>query len=174
MRLYIVPFTLLITTVLADDASIIAAIGKISSSTAKLNNTVTDFSAGLLGLADVVPLLIDSTNLLHDINSGTRVASSSANLTILETLGVASATTSLVKDVQNVLMTIVNAKPKFDKLVIVSPVVLINLKQQKAATDKFSKAVISKVPVELKEVAKNLVAPIDTAFKAAIEEYSPF
>lgn len=75
---------------------------------------------------------------------------------------------------QTVLVTLVNAKPKFDKLVIVSPVVLINLKLQKAATDKFSAAVISKVPVDLKETAEGLVAPIDIAFEAALEEYSPF
>ncbi|RDL31831.1 Uncharacterized protein BP5553_09233 [Venustampulla echinocandica] len=174
MRLQILGLTLLTTTVLADGASILAAMSKISSSTAKLNNTVTDFSAGLLGLADVVPLLIDSTNLLHDINSGTKVASSSANLTVPETIQVASATSSLVADVQTVLTSIVNAKPKFDKLVLVSPVVLVNLKEQKRATDKFSAAVVSKLPAAFVEVAKGLVAPIDTAFDAAIAEYKPF
>jgi hypothetical protein len=145
MHLSILSVSLLLTTVLADGASILAAMAKISASTAKLNNTVADFPAGIAGLADVVPLLIDSTTLLHDINSGTKVAQQSANLTNAEVLGVAGATQALVTSVQSVLNTLVAAKPKFDKLLIVSPVVLINLKEEKSATDKFSAAVISKL-----------------------------
>lgn len=132
------------------------------------------FSSGLAGLAGVIPLLIDSTSLLEDINSGTKIASSSANLTVSETLKIASATIALVTDVQSLLKTIVNAKPKFDALLLVSPVVLINLKQQKSATDQFSAAVVGKVPVMFQDFAKGLVAPIDTAFDAAIEKYKTF
>jgi len=174
MRLHILPLTLLATTVLADGASILAAISKISTSTTKLNSTVADFSSGLAGLADVIPLLIDSTALLEDIKSGTNVASSSANLTFGETIQIASATSALVTNVQSTLKTIVNAKPKFDALVLVSPVVLINLKQQKSATDQFSTAVISKVPAAFADFARSLVAPIDTAFNAAIGKYKQF
>ena len=175
MRLQLAYFLLLsVTTVQADGQAIVEAIQKISASSAKLNNTVVNFQAGLLGLGDSIHLLIDSSNLLKEIKSGTEVAEESAPLDFLETLSVAGATQALVTDVQIVLTSTVNAKPKFDKLLIVSPTVLVNLKMQRKASAAFSEAVIGKVPVELQETARNLVGPIDVAFEAAIAEYNPF
>ncbi|OBT42486.1 hypothetical protein VE00_07923 [Pseudogymnoascus sp. WSF 3629] len=174
MRFSVLPVALLATTVLADGASIIAAMTKISDATAKLNSTVANFADGLIGLAETVPLLIESTTLLTDINDGTKVASSSANLTLVETIAVAGATSNLVRGVQSSLQTIVDTKSKFDRLVVISPVILINLEKQKAATNKFSAAVISKVPEPFQGVAQGLVAPVDVAFDSAIAKYKKF
>ena len=174
MRFSVLPVVLLATTVLADGAAIIAAMTTISDATIKLNTTVADFAGGLIGLAETVPLLIESTTLLKDINDGTKVASSSANLTLAETIAVAGATSDLVKVVQSSLQTIIDTKPKFDHLLVISPVILINLEQQKSATDKFSAAVISKVPEALQIVAQGLIAPVDTAFDNAIAQYKKF
>jgi hypothetical protein len=54
---------------------------------------------------------------------------------------------------------------------IVSPVILLNLKLEKDATDKFAAAVISKVPTALQATAQGLITPIDNAFASAIAVY---
>ena len=64
------------------------------------------------------------------------------------------------------------AKAKFTADLLISPIILLNLKEEKAATDKFSAAVISKVPTAYQGLAANIVAPIDTAFNAAIADYT--
>ncbi|KFZ25293.1 hypothetical protein V502_00231 [Pseudogymnoascus sp. VKM F-4520 (FW-2644)] len=160
MRFSVLLVALLATTVLADGASIIAAMTKISDATAKLNSTVASFAGGLIVLAETVPLLIKSTTLLTYINDGTNIASSSANLTLVETIAVAGATSNLAKGVQSSLQIIVDTKTKskFDHLLVISPVILINLEKQKAATNKFSAAVVSKVPEPFQGVAQSLVA----------------
>jgi len=171
MRLSILTLALLSSTVLADGASILAAMSKVANATVALNETVTNFPSGLAGLADVLPLLVGSITLLSDINQGISVAQASANLTLTETVEVASATTSLVSGVQSTLLNIENSKPKFDALLLVSPVLLLNLKLEKEATDKFSAAIISKLPAAFASLAESLTAPIDTAFDAAIADY---
>ena len=55
---------------------------------------------------------------------------------------------------------------------MVSPVILLNLKEEKEATDRFGAAVVEKVPVDLQATAQALLAPIDDAFEAAIAAYS--
>ncbi|RDW87752.1 hypothetical protein BP5796_03446 [Coleophoma crateriformis] len=173
MLINLVPLTLLITAVLASGDAIAAAMGKIANSTMALNKTVGTFPSGVLAaVSDALPLLSDSATLLADINSGTQIAKASANLTIPEAFQIASATSSLATTVQQTLATVENAKKKFDSLVFISPVILLNLKMEKDATDKFSAAVVSKVPDALQGTAKSLIAPIDTAFDSAISFYT--
>lgn len=117
-----------------------------------------------------MPILIDSTNLLDTIESGTKVARASANLTLDETLQIASATQSLVTIVQETLSTIISAKPKFNAI-LAGGLILLNLKEEKSETDKFSAAIIEKIPTAFQGLAQNIVAPIDTAFNEAIAEY---
>lgn len=83
MLLKLFPLALLASTVLADGAAIIAAIYKISNDTVELQDTVGGWGGDLLG---VLPIVAVSTKLLEDINSGTQVAESSANLTLAETI----------------------------------------------------------------------------------------
>jgi len=134
----ILPLPLLATQVLADGAAIIAAISAVSNSTLALKKTVTNFPSNPFDdLFDIPCLLVDSATLLTDINDGTKVADASANLTLAETISVASATISLASVVESTLKTIVAAKPKFDALLIVSPVLLVNLLLEQKATDAF-------------------------------------
>ncbi|KFY25827.1 hypothetical protein V493_04427 [Pseudogymnoascus sp. VKM F-4281 (FW-2241)] len=174
MRFSILPIALLASTVVADGAAILAAMNKISASTTKLNGTIADFHGGLIGLAETIPILIQSTTLLNDIKEGTETAEESNQLTVDETIKVSGATTELVKGVQTSLQTIVDTKPEFDELLVISPVILLNLQQQKSATAKFSKAVISKLPEEFRGIAEGIVAPIDVAFDSAIAAYKKF
>ncbi|KFY87240.1 hypothetical protein V500_07043 [Pseudogymnoascus sp. VKM F-4518 (FW-2643)] len=174
MRFSILPIALLASTVVADGAAILAAMTKISAATSKLNGTIADFHGGLIGLGETIPILIQSTTLLNDIKEGTKTADASAELTVDETIQVAGATSNLVAGVQSSLKTIVATKPEFDELLVISPVILINLEQQKSATDKFSKAVVAKLPEQFRSIAEGLIAPIDVAFDEAIATYKKF
>lgn len=113
----------LASNVIADGASIVAALDKISDATAQLNNSVISWDGSLLG---TLPIIADSTALLADINSATKTAEQSANLTDLEALGVGLATLSLASDVNTTLATIEAAKPKFQRLLL-APLILLNL-----------------------------------------------
>jgi len=171
MRFSILPVALLATTVVADGASILAAMTKISAATTKLNGTIADFHGGLIGLGETIPILVESTQLLNDIKAGTKTADASAELTVDETIQVSGATSDLVKNVQTSLQTIVDTKHLFDQLLVISPVVLLNLEQEKSATDKFTKAVIAKLPEQFRSIAQGLTAPVDVAFDNAIATY---
>lgn len=158
-------------TVCADGASIVAAINKVTDDTANLNNTVLAWQGDLLGL---IPIVSDSQTLLNDINAGTKTAQASSNLTVLESIGVYTATLALSSAVNQTLITIEETKPKFDDLLLVSPVILANLKEEKQASDQFSAAIISKVPTDLQPIANNVVAGIDAEFDQAIAIYQQF
>ncbi|KAK1707098.1 uncharacterized protein CLUP02_04751 [Colletotrichum lupini] len=156
------------TSVLADGAAIVAAMDEIAAQNTELGDTVSSWDGGLFG---TLPIIIDSTKLLIKINEATKVAEDSEPLSALEAIGVAQATQKLSSGVQTTLTAVVDAKPKFDKLLL-SPVILLNLKSEQSATDKFSAAVIEKVPEALQAFAKTLIEPIDTAFNNAIAAYS--
>ncbi|TVY84192.1 Cell wall mannoprotein, partial [Lachnellula suecica] len=168
MRFNILPVAFLATTVLADGASIAAAIAAIQNATTALGTTVASFPAGLLGLTEVLPLLVDSTKLLLVINTGTQTASSSANLTDAEAIGIVAPTQALASAVNSTLTSVIAAKAKFDPLVIISPTILLNLELEKSASDKFGTAVVGKVPAALQAIAESLLVPIDDAFTEAI------
>jgi hypothetical protein len=172
MHISLLPISLLVARALADGAAIVAAMTTVGNATVKLNNTVSSFPDNpLLDLLDIGGLLTDSISLLNDINAATHIAKASANLTILEAISIAQSTISLASMVESTLTNIVNSKPKFDKLIVVSPVILLNLKSEKSATDDFGAAVVAKVPPVLKATAQNLLAPIDDAFNSAIAAY---
>jgi hypothetical protein len=172
MHISLLPISLLVARALADGAAIVAAMTTVGNATVKLNNTVSSFPDNpLLDLLDIGGLLTDSISLLNDINAATHIAKVSANLTILEAISIAQSTISLASMVESTLTNIVNSKPKFDKLIVVSPVILLNLKSEKSATDDFGAAVVAKVPPVLKATAQNLLAPIDDAFNSAIAAY---
>jgi hypothetical protein len=163
-------FLPIISLALVDGASIAAAMQKITADSTALNETVASFNGNLLTVLDI---LGKSTELLLAINDGTRTAQSSANLTDLDVLGIVGPTQTLVTTVNQTLTTIINKKPIFEKELL-SLAILLNLKTEKAASDKFSDAVVEKVPTALQDTARTLVAPIDDAFEEAIAEYSSF
>ncbi|KAF4927488.1 Cell wall mannoprotein 1 [Colletotrichum viniferum] len=156
------------TSVIADGAAIVAAMDEIATQNTELGDTVASWDGGLFG---TLPIIIDSTKLLIKINEATKVAEDSEPLNAIEAITVAQSTQKLAGGVETTLGNVVNAKPKFDKLLL-SPIILLNLRQEKSATDKFSAAVVEKVPEALQGAAKTLVAQIETAFNNAIDTYS--
>jgi hypothetical protein len=73
--------------------------------------------------------------------------------------------------VQSALSVVIAAKDKFAKLLL-APVIKIDLELEKAATDKFSAAIITKVPTAFQALAQSLTAPVDVAFGYAIGNYT--
>lgn len=156
---------------LVSAATILENIKKVDSSVGALGDTVVAYKGGLLG---AVPILEKSVNLLIDINKGTKDTENSAPLTLDEAFGVASATIDLVATVNSTLQAVIDRKPDFDKLLVISPIILGNLELQKSATDKFSAAIVEKVPVEAQPIAEELIAEIEASFEAALDAYKLF
>jgi hypothetical protein len=154
---------------LADSAAIVAALTTVDESTTKLGNAVSNWKGDILG---TLPIVAESTALLIHVKKGTKTAEDSEALDFMATLDVAVATNDLVKSVNATMTALIGAKGKFDKL-LMSPLIFVNLELQKGATTKMSEAIISKVPVELQELAGSLVAPIDASFELAIDAFHP-
>ncbi|RFU76605.1 antigenic cell wall galactomanno [Trichoderma arundinaceum] len=174
MKFHILPLFTLLTSVLAADADpnpILTALNTITTDTVNLNNTVASFNGNPLTLLQIT---VQSAKLLADINSGTKAANAAANLTFDQTLAVASATLNLATDVNQTITSIIDAKPKFDKLIVVDPVILLNLKLERDATKEFSAAVIAKVPEALQSVAQTLTQGIDDSFAEGLAAYELF
>ncbi|KAK1995670.1 hypothetical protein LX36DRAFT_612112, partial [Colletotrichum falcatum] len=155
-------------SVLADGAAIVAVMDEVAAQNTELGDAVASWSGGLFG---TLPIIVQSTKLLVKIKEATDVARNSAPLNAIEAITVAQSTQALAGGVETTLGNVVDAKPKFDKLLL-SPIILLNLKQEKSATDKFSVAVVEKVPEALKGAAGTLVRRIETAFDDAITTYS--
>ncbi|UKZ66447.1 uncharacterized protein TrAtP1_007621 [Trichoderma atroviride] len=164
---------LLLPSALAQTAPnpILTALGTITSDTTSLNTTVANFDGDPLAL---IKITVQSAQLLSDINKGTDTANKAANLTLDQTLAIATATLALATDVNQTITTIINTKPKFDKLLVVDPVILLNLKLEQDATRKFSAAVVAKVPEALQSVAQGLTQGIDDSFSEGIAAYEQF
>ena len=155
------------TPVFADGAAIVESLGTLSASSAELNNTVAGWSGGLF---DALPIVTQSVGLLKDTKDAAGVAEESEPMTLEEAVALASAMQGLTTDIKNTLTTIEETKPKFDKL-LMSPIILADLKLQKKETDKLSVAVVEKVPEELQEIAQGMVDQVAELFDKAIDAY---
>ncbi|KAK4145960.1 hydrophobic surface binding protein A-domain-containing protein [Dichotomopilus funicola] len=151
----------------ADSPTIVDALTSVNQTTVKFGNVIVNWNGGLLG---TVPVLAESTALLVTVKKGTSIAEHSEPLDNDGALAVAGTTQSLVASVNTTLTTLIEARPKFDKLLL-TPIIVLNLKIQRDATADLSEAIIAKVPEALQAIAKNLVAPIDQSFATAIDAY---
>jgi hypothetical protein len=161
----------LATSVVADAASITAAIDLVSTDNLKLNTTLTSFDGS--DPLTVITITAESLALLNSLDSATHIAKTSANLTIPDAIGLSQVIIGLSGDVTSTLANIQAKKPIFAAYLI-QPAILLNLQLEKAASDKFADAVVEKVPAALLAIAKSLTVPIDDAFAAAISDYETF
>ncbi|KAG6021299.1 hypothetical protein E4U40_005379 [Claviceps sp. LM458 group G5] len=155
-----------------DDKAMTAALTTIQSKTTALGTTVSTWK-GLL--PDALPITTTSANLLTQIKHTTTTAeATSTSFSFSDALAVAVATGRLSAVVQTTLRIIIDNKPRFDKLLILSPVVLLNLEGLRRATAELSAAVVRRLPGDLGRVAGALVRGIDEAFGEAIDVYRMF
>lgn len=168
MQLRLLLLSLLPSILATDPNPILTALNTIATDTTTLNTTVASWNGNALALLEIT---LQSAKLLAAINAGTKTASRAANLTLAQTLDVATATIALATDVNQTVTTIVAAKPKFDRLVVVDPVILLNLKLEQDASREFSAAVVAKVPADLQAIAQGLTQGIDDSFSEGLAVY---
>ncbi|KAH0491114.1 hypothetical protein TgHK011_002557 [Trichoderma gracile] len=162
--------TLLLTTAQSTTGEnpILDAITSIITHTTTLNTTISTWTSSPLTLLTITA---QSGTLLTSIYAGTHAASRAANLTLDQTLAVASATITLAADVNQTITSIIAAKGKFDELIVADPVVLLNLKLERDAAREFGEKVVEKVPGDLQGVAEGLVKEIDDSFAEGLAAY---
>ncbi|KAK7740450.1 hypothetical protein SLS53_005291 [Cytospora paraplurivora] len=154
-------------SVLADGISINGAITAIQNATSVLSNTVAAWNGDILG---AVPIITQSTSLLKFIDDGIAIAKASAILSETEAVSVGIATTTLATTINALLVVVVDAKAKFDR-VLLTPVILLNLEQEKSATSLFSSAVVGKLSEGSVATGQQLFSQITAAFGSAIGSY---
>ena len=151
-------------------ATILENVQKVETSTGALGDSVRQWKGNFLG---TLPIIKDSAALLIDIKSGAKDAKDSPPLTLDEAFDVAGATIDLTNTVNSTLQSVIERKPDFDKLLL-SPIILGNLELQRSATEKFSAAIVEKVPTEAQPIAEDLIADIDASFQRALDAYDLF
>ncbi|KYK56084.1 hypothetical protein DCS_08050 [Drechmeria coniospora] len=161
-------FALAAATVRADGQSIVGAINEIKSDAKSLGDQVTAYRGGILG---VIPIAVDSLRLFASLHAGTSTADDSAPLSQAEAITLASSVQGLAGTVNATLEAIIAAKPRFDKLLVVNPIVFLNLRQQSRAAKDFGASVTAKVPAEMQQISAALVKPIDDGFAKALDVY---
>ncbi|KAK2595114.1 hypothetical protein QQS21_007140 [Conoideocrella luteorostrata] len=152
----------------ADVTSINNALITITKDLVALNNTLASFKGDLFA---AIPILGASNKLQTSIKAGTDAAKKSNPLSFDDTLIIAESTADLAEDSTQTIDTLIAAKPKFDKLFIVTPITLGLTKDLRAATANLSAAIIEKVPADLQPVSKALVQGIDDDFARAVKAY---
>lgn len=151
---------------LADGAAILGAMKEVVAETKELEDTVASYNGRITVLFKV---LSKNRHLLKILKRGVIAANQSAPLEGLDALAVAKESEVLVEAAKSSLSTIVRKKRRFKGFL--RHRTLHILKKQRAASRKFSDAIIEKVPEELREVAKLMSAPVDVAFNDAIAAY---
>ncbi|KAH6608516.1 cell wall mannoprotein 1 [Trichoderma cornu-damae] len=170
MKFRLLPLFTLLASVLADadPNPILTALNTIATDTVGLNKTVSSFGGSPLTLLQIT---VESAKLLADIKAGTGTANAAANLTLGQTIEIATATLGLATDVNQTIASIIAAKPSFDKLLVVDPVILLNLKLEQDAARDFGAAVVAKVPEALQAIAQSLTQRIDDSFAEGLAAY---
>ncbi|OAA42529.1 antigenic cell wall galactomannoprotein [Beauveria brongniartii RCEF 3172] len=166
MQIKLLTLAALATTAVAD---IKGCLETIAASTVQLDKSVTSYQGGLLGL---VPITTDALCLLNDINQCTSTARASAPLDYEAALDIAGATGTLADNVNTVIDDLVRAKPKFDRLLIVTPIIKVTVEQEREATKELCKQILAKIPKELADIAAILIKQIDDKFAEGIKAFS--
>ncbi|GAB0137076.1 hypothetical protein EsDP_00005359 [Epichloe bromicola] len=159
----------LASTALADVKTISDSLKTITKDLVALDGTINKFDGQIFS---ALPIIGASSKLEGSLKSGAATANESTPLSYDDTLVIANLVGVLAGDAKKTVDDLIAQKPKFDKLFIVSPIVLSTSKKLRAATANFSEAVIGKVPPELKAVGGNLVKGIDDDFARAVKAYS--
>jgi len=166
----VAPLALLAGSAVATTESIVQGVTVVDLSTLKLKNYIDTWTGNLLG---ALPIVAESTSLLANINRGEKAAKASEEVDIYGALAIAEITTKLQGSVNGTMRSLIDAKPKFKKLGQ-GPIILLNLKLQKSATEDMSAAIVEKVPDYLRELAAGLTEPILADFDLALDEFALF
>lgn len=167
LRTVVAPLALA-ATVLADAAALNEAIKTIDKNVNNLNTVLANFPGDIFS---TIPILFATTTLDSSIKKAATIAKDVEPLTFDETLALADVTGNVARSAKTCIDTLISVKPKFDKLVIVSPITLGLVKGLRTSTKSLTDIVLTKVPEDLKDVATQLIAEIDAQYVRAIEAF---
>lgn len=156
-------------TVLADGAAINNALKTVDTDIKALTSSLKGFSGNIFA---TLPILGATTKLNKSIKSATGITNDSGPLTSDETLALADTTNIIITDTKASIDAVIEVKPQFDKLYIVSPITAGLMKQLKTSTGELGDAIIAKVPQDFKEVATELIGEINKQFDRGLEAYA--
>lgn len=166
-------------TVLGAPASgasdILGSIKTINTQVDTLNTTVGEFAdnSGVTGTA--LKIQGEASDLLNDINDGTKVADKASSLSSDDQNQLLSATEDLSTNVFSLLDALVGKKAVFQKAVLggsADGLVEKDLQDMKNATDSFGQAIIKKLTGSVKEKGPDILKKIDEHFSTAIKDFS--
>ncbi|RMZ87258.1 hypothetical protein DV736_g5516, partial [Chaetothyriales sp. CBS 134916] len=159
-----------------DETSINNTITVLSNKLITLNDTVTDFTPGLLGTFTALTIAAQAEDIKNTIDHGTWVIEQSEQLNQADSLAIAGVVVGLATNVYSVLDNIVSKKWAFDEAIlgILSASFLVKdlLESLRSSTQNFGDALIPKLDASLQGVAPVVVDNIDAAFAKAIAAYS--
>ncbi|ATY65847.1 Cell wall galactomanno [Cordyceps militaris] len=158
----------LAATVLADGAAINAALKTVDGSINSLTATLNSFSGDIFG---AIPVLFSSMSLKSNIDKGTKVANASQPLTSDDSLALADTVNTIIADASKSIDAFIAVKPKFDKLLIVTPIASGQIKGLRTSTVALGNAIIAKVPADFTDVATQLVSQILAQFDRGVAAY---
>ena len=150
-----------------DVQTILTAINNVNSEVSQLDAGIEayDGSAGATSSLDAT-----AASLLSTINTGTTNVQGTSSISDTDGLQVASATETLITNVNNTINDLIAKKPTFDAAGQ-SSTVLTDLQQENSASTAFGNAVVSKVPADETSIAQSLTAEISASFQRGITAY---
>lgn len=155
-------------TVFADGAAINDGLKTVDADIKALTASLTGFSGDLFA---AIPVLGATLTLKAAIDKTTKTANSSEPLSSDDTVGLADTVGTIITDATASIDAFIAVKPKFDKLLIVTPIATGQVKGLKTSTAALGDAIIAKVPADFKDVATQLVGQINAQFDRGLAAY---
>ncbi|RHZ56403.1 cell wall mannoprotein 1 family protein [Aspergillus thermomutatus] len=152
-------------TLVARDAPAVGVISDISAQTSALASAVSSYNGG-----DPSAVQSASDKLVSTINSGVDTVKSGADLSTADALALTSPVQDLTKQVQGVVNDLISKKDQF-VAAGAGGAVYKSLQEQYTAADNLAKAISSKVPSSLSDIAAQLSAGITAAIQKGIDAY---
>ncbi|KAF7161026.1 hypothetical protein CNMCM5623_006703 [Aspergillus felis] len=140
-------------------------ISSIQAQTSALASAVSSYNGG-----DPSAVKSAADKLVSTINSGVDSVKSGADLSTADALALTSPVQDLTKQVQGVVNDLISKKDKFVAAGAGSTVYQ-QLQSQYTAADNLAKAISSKVPSSLSDIASQLSAGITAAIQKGVDAY---
>lgn len=159
---------LLTYAVSADVCSVKNALLDMEHSLVTLRQGLLDWDGQL---QTAIPLLENDMKLQDCIKAATDVAKKTEPLSVDDTLEIAPIAVNLTDESKATVDTLIDIKPKLDKIMVGSTITLENFKSIRGEVVDFGKALIPKIAAETRDVAKTLIQSVDDNLARGIKAF---
>ncbi|OJJ35993.1 hypothetical protein ASPWEDRAFT_93762, partial [Aspergillus wentii DTO 134E9] len=153
------------TPVERDLSTITGVLSGISDKVSALDSAIEAYKGG-----SVDPVQSASDNLVDAINSGTTKVKATDDLSAGDALGLTGPVSDLKDKIQTVIQHLTAKKSDIVKAKA-GALTYNDLQDQKAAAQKLSDAIVSKVPKELDDIASGLASGISEAIGKGVDNF---